>query len=64
MLLFVQCELCMGPGSYFIFFLLVFLPFLGPYPWHVEGSQARGLIRAIAASHSLSHNNARSKPCL
>ena len=43
----------------------VFLPFLlGPLPAAYGGSQARGLIRAAAASLHHSHSNAGSKLCL
>ena len=42
----------------------VFLSFLGPLPMAYGGSQARGRIRAIAASRHHSHSNARSKPHL
>ena len=34
------------PDQLFFFFFLVFLPFLGPLPRHMEGSQARSLIGA------------------
>ena len=48
--------------SYFFFFF-VFCPFrVAPTPY--GGSQARGLIRAVAASLHQSHSNARSKLCL
>ena len=49
----------------FFFFFLVFLSFLGAPP-ACGGSQARGLIGAIASGlhHSHSHSNARSKPRL
>ena len=39
------------------FFFLVFLPFLGPLPRHMGGSQARGLIGAVATSLCQSHSN-------
>ena len=40
----------------------LFICFLGPHPWQYGGSQARGQIRATAAS--LCHNNAGSEPRL
>ena len=57
-----------GPGhvqpvcspSCFLFFLL----FLGPLPWRMGGSQARGLIGAVAASLRQSHSNSGSEPRL
>ena len=45
-----------------IFFFL--LSFLGPAPSAHEGSQARGLIGAVATSLRQSHSNAVSKPHL
>ena len=54
-------------------FLRSFLPFLcpsflfvflEPAPMAYENSQARGWVRATAASLCHSHRNARSKPCL
>ena len=42
------------------FFFLVFLPFLGPLPATYGGSQARGLIGAVAAGLHHSHSNAGS----
>ena len=53
--------------KYFLFifiYFFVFLPFLGPLPTVYGSSQARGLIRAIAASLHQSHSNAGSEPCL
>ena len=41
----------------YLFLFFVFLPFLGLYPGHMDVSQARGLIRAVAASLHQSHNN-------
>ena len=50
---------------YFIIYLFfVFLPFLGPLPKAYGGSQARGLIGAVATSLRQSHSNAGSEPCL
>ena len=43
-----------------LFFFFFFLPFLGPLPQH-GGSQARGLIGAIATGLHQSHSNAGSK---
>ena len=51
--------------SFFLSFFLIFLvslPFLGPLPTAYRGSQARGLIGAVATSQS--HSKAGSKPCL
>ena len=45
--------------SFFFFFLL-----FGAPPAAYGGSQARGLIRATAASLHRSHSNTRSEPCL
>ena len=45
---------------HFFFFFLVFLPFLGPLPWHMGCSQARGPIRAVAATYTTAHSNAGS----
>ena len=47
-----------------LIFNFFFLPFLGPLLWHMEVSQARGLIRAVAASLRQSHSNAGSEPIL
>ena len=41
-----------------------FLPFLGPLPEAYGGSQARGLIGAVAAGLCHSHSNAGSEPHL
>jgi len=49
---------------YVFIFIFVFLPFLGPLPRHMGGSQARGLIGAIAASLHQSHSNKGSEPHL
>ena len=46
------------------FFFCAFLPFLGPLPAAYGGSQARGLIGAVAAALRHSHSNAGSKPSL
>ena len=48
----------------YLFIYFVFLPFLGPLPWHMGYSRARGLIGAVAASLCQSHSNAGSEPCL
>ena len=42
----------------------LFLSFLGPHPWHAGGSQARGLIGAVATSPHHSHSNMGSQPHL
>ena len=49
---------------YFILIFFVFLPFLGPLPMAYGGSQARGLIKAVATSLHQSNSNAGSKPHL
>ena len=41
-----------------------FLPFLGLLLWHIGGSQARGLIGAVAARLCQSHSNVGSEPRL
>ena len=46
------------------FFFFVFLPFQVPLPAAYGGSQARGLIEAVADSLRQSHSNTRSEPCL
>ena len=50
----------------YLFIYLVFLPFLGQLLVAYGGSQARGQIRAVAASlrHSHSHSKAGSEPRL
>ena len=35
-----------------------------PHPWHMEVPRLGGLIQAVAPGLFLSHNNARSDPCL
>ena len=45
-------------------FCFVFCPFFRASPTADGGSQARGLIGAVAASPRQSHSNARSEPCL
>ena len=47
-----------------LFCLFVFCPFRATSAAAYGGSQARGRIGAVAASHSHSHSNARSEPCL
>ena len=47
---------------FFFYFLIVFCPFRDA-PMAYGGSQARGPIRATAASPYQSHSNARSEPC-
>ena len=49
------------PRTLFFFFFFSF-PFIGPHPY--RGSQARGPIRAVAASLHHSHSNASSEPRL
>ena len=41
-----------------------FFSFLGLYPRHMAGSQARGLIEAVAAGLQKSHSNLGSEPRL
>ena len=50
-------------GFWFVvcLFCFVFLPFLGPLPQHMEVSQARGPIRAVAAGLYPSHSNVGSE---
>ena len=48
----------------FCFVFFVFLPFSGAAPAAYGGSQARGLIGAVAAGLRQSHRNARSEPRL
>ena len=52
--------------SIFIIYLFVYFVFcfLRAAPLAYEGSQARGLIRAVAASLCQSHSNTRSELCL
>ena len=47
-----------------MYFFIVFLLFLGLLPRHMEFSQARGLIVAVAASLCQSHSNEGSEPRL
>ena len=47
--------------TFFFFCLFVFLPFLGLLPRAYGGSQARGLMGAVAAGLSQSHSNAESE---
>ena len=46
------------------FFLFFFQCLLRATPMAYGGSQARGLIGAVAAGLHHSHSNARSEPCL
>ena len=58
-------TLCVGLFFPFIlFYFFVFLPFLGPLPTAHGGSQARGLIRAVATGLRQRHSNAESEPRL
>ena len=50
--------------SFFFFFFLVSLPFLGATPTVYGGSQARGLTAAVASGLCQRHSNAGSEPCL
>jgi len=45
-------------------FEMEFFVFFGPHPWHIGGSQARGLVGATAAGLHHSHSNTRSEPHL
>ena len=47
-----------------LFIYFVFLPFLGPLPWHMKVPRLGGLIRAVATRLRQSHSNARSDPRL
>ena len=49
---------------FIIFYFFVFLLFLGPLPAANGGSQARGLIGAVAAGLCQSHSNEESEPSL
>ena len=51
-------------GIFGIFFFVLFLSFFRAAPVAYGGSQARGLIGAVAAGLCQSHSNARSKPRL
>ena len=51
-------------GIVILFFYFILFVFIGPYPLAYEGSQARGLIRAVANSLSQSHSNVGSEPHL
>ena len=53
-------------GLFFIYLFIyfVFLPFLRPLPVAYGGSQASGLIRAVAAGLHHSHSNSRYEPPL
>ena len=53
----------LSEGFLFLFFCL-FLPFLGPLPAAYGGSQARGLIGAVAAGLRQNRSNVGSKLCL
>ena len=44
--------------------LFLFFGFLGLHLWHMEGSQARGRIKAVAAGLHHSHSNAGPRPRL
>ena len=50
--------------SFFLLLLLSFCPFLGLLPEAYGGSQARGLIGAVAAGLRQSHSNMGSEPRL
>ena len=49
---------------YYYYYFFVFLPFLGPRPRHMGGSQARGRIGAVATGLHQGHSNAGSEPRL
>ena len=60
-------EYSVSAGCYYSFrliYLLIYFCFLGPHLWPMEGSQARGGIRAITSGLRHSYSNARSKLCL
>ena len=48
----------------YLFILSFFVFFLGLHPEHMEVSQARGRIRAVAASLGQGHSNVGSEPYL
>ena len=48
---------------FFLFVYLFIFAILGLHPQHMEGSQARGQIRAEVAGLHHSHSNTGSKPC-
>ena len=50
--------------NFFFLFFLFFCLFLGLHPQQYGGSQARGLIGAVATCLPQSHSNSGSKPCL
>ena len=59
------------PASFYFLFLFInyyyyylFFCLFRAIPMAYGGSQARGLIRAVAASPHYSHSNVRSEPCL
>ena len=61
-----KCTFFFFTFMYVCIYLFIYC-FLGPHPWHIEGSQARGPIRATTAAglrHSHSHSNTRSEPGL
>ena len=55
----VSCLICIFEITYFAFFV-----FSRASPAAYEGSQARGLIGAVAAGLHQSHSNVGSEPCL
>ena len=61
---FVPAELVLFFFSSLFFFVFCFFCLFRAAPTAYGGSQARGPIRAVAASLCQSHNNARSKSCL
>ena len=52
------------PSRPFLFFFFFFFAFSRAAPVAYGGSQARGLIRAVAAGLYHSHSNSGSEPCL
>ena len=67
-LCFIHCThhyrklyLSMSPLSFSFF---VFLPFLGPFPWHIEVPRLGGLSTAVAAGLHHSDSNVGSEPRL
>ena len=58
----ISVEFSVFDKCCFLFF--VFLSFLGPLPWHMEGSLARGLIGVVATGLCQDHSNTGSELCL
>ena len=59
-----KCDLRKSQGTLFIYLFFVFFAISWVTPTAYGGSQARGVIRAVAASLRQSHSNTGSKPRL